>query len=130
MWRGRGSDGIGQISTRSTVLQQAKYSYNSRFADGIGTNPEELIAAAHASCFAMKLAFNIQTAGFTPSYINAQCEVVLCEGCITESKLMVNASVPDLTDEQFAQFVEDARQNCPVSKVLQAQIHCEAALVA
>jgi osmotically inducible protein OsmC len=127
-WLGRGTDGVGQLTTSSTMLQEARYSYHTRFADGIGTNPEELIAAAHAGCFAMKLAFNLQTAGFTPTFIDARCEVVLLEGCICESNLTVDAAVPGLAPERFQALVEDARQNCPVSKVLRADIHCAATL--
>ncbi|OON66927.1 OsmC family peroxiredoxin [Hymenobacter sp. CRA2] len=127
-WLGRGTDGAGQLTTSSTVLQEARYSYHTRFADGVGTNPEELIAAAHAGCFAMKLAFNLQTAGFTPTFIDARCEVVLHEGCITESNLTVDAAVPGLSPERFQALVDDAQQNCPVSKVLRANIRCTAQL--
>jgi osmotically inducible protein OsmC len=128
-WHGRGTDGNGQLTTGSTVLQEARYSYRTRFAEGgIGTNPEELVAAAHAGCFAMKLAFNLQSAGFTADHINAQCEVALSEGCIVGSHLTVDAAVPGLSTEQFQLFVDDASQNCPVSKVLQAKITYEAVL--
>ncbi|WBO86525.1 OsmC family peroxiredoxin [Hymenobacter yonginensis] len=128
-WHGRGTDGTGQLSTGSTVLQEARYSYRSRFAEGgVGTNPEELLAAAHAGCFAMKLAFNLQSAGFTADHIHAQCAVALHEGCIVSSHLTVDAAVPGLSAEQFERFVNDASQNCPVSKVLQATITYQAIL--
>ncbi len=127
-WYGRGTYGNGQLSTDSTVLHEARYSYRTRFAEGVGTNPEELLAAAHAGCFAMKLAFNLQTAGFTADYINARCEVVLQDGSIVCSNLTVDAAVPGLTAPQFQVFVDDARQGCPVSKVLRADIHCVATL--
>ncbi|WBA43480.1 OsmC family peroxiredoxin [Hymenobacter canadensis] len=128
-WHGRGTDGDGQISTGSTVLQEARYGYRSRFAEGeAGTNPEELLAAAHAGCFAMKLAFNLQSAGFTAEYIYAQCEMAMREGCIVGSHLTVDATVPGLSAEQFELLVDDASQNCPVSKVLQAIITYKAIL--
>ena len=94
----------------------------------MGTNPEELLAAAHAGCFAMKLAFNLQNAGFTADYINVHCEVVLQDGNIVCSNLTVDAAVPGLTAPQFQVFVDDARHGCPVSKVLRADIHCVATL--
>lgn len=127
-WQGRGTDGAGQLTTGSTVLHEARYSYLTRFEEGIGTNPEELIAAAHAGCFAMKLAFNLQTAGFTAEYIDAHCQVVLQDGCISASYLTVHAAVPGLAPARFQELVADARQNCPVSQVLQADIHCTAHL--
>jgi len=117
-WTGSGTAGLGQLTTSSNVLKQAQYSYLTRFADGIGTNPEELIAAAHAGCFSMKLAFNLQSIGLVPRSINTQCEVVLENGTIVSSHLQVEAVVPDLTPEQFEELVADARQNCPVSKLL------------
>ncbi|UYZ59768.1 OsmC family peroxiredoxin [Hymenobacter latericus] len=128
-WEGNGTTGTGQLNTPSTVLQAVQYSYHSRFAEGIGTNPEELIAAAHAGCFAMKLAFNLQTAGFAPRFIDATCEIVLEEGVITTSHLRVGADVPGLDQQQFSTLVDDAKLNCPVSKVLKADIQCEASLV-
>ncbi|WP_139921002.1 OsmC family peroxiredoxin [Hymenobacter sp. DG01] len=127
-WQGRGTDGAGQLTTGSTILQDARYSYLTRFEEGIGTNPEELIAAAHAGCFAMKLAFNLQAAGFTADYIDARCEVVLQDGCISASHLSINASVPGLSLARFRELVDDARQKCPVSQVLRADIHCTAHL--
>ncbi|AYA36088.1 OsmC family peroxiredoxin [Hymenobacter oligotrophus] len=127
-WEGNGTTGTGQLNTPSTVLQSAQYSYNSRFAEGIGTNPEELIAAAHAGCFAMKLAFNLQTAGFAPQYIDATCEIVLEEGVITASHLRVGAAVPGLDAHRFHSLVDDAKLNCPVSKALKVDIRCEASL--
>lgn len=127
-WQGRGTDGVGQLTTGSTVLHDARYSYLTRFEEGIGTNPEELIAAAHAGCFAMKLAFNLQTAGFTAEYITANCQVVLQDGCICASHLTVHAAVPGLNDARFQELVADAQQNCPVSQVLHADIRCTAQL--
>lgn len=83
VWSGTGKEGKGSLSTQSTVLNETQYGFNSRFADGIGTNPEELIAAAHAGCFSMKLAFNIQAAGFAADELRTDCEIVLEDGSIT-----------------------------------------------
>ncbi|SNC60716.1 osmotically inducible protein OsmC [Hymenobacter gelipurpurascens] len=128
-WYGRGSDGLGQLDTGSAVLQHTPYSYTTRFAEGVGTNPEELIAAAHAGCLSMKLAFNLQVAGYTATHINTRCEVAMREGMVTESALTVEALVPGLSPERFQELVADAQQNCAVSKLLNAAIRCEATLL-
>ncbi|UPL47613.1 OsmC family peroxiredoxin [Hymenobacter sublimis] len=127
-WHGRGTDGTGHLTTGSTILDNCRYSYHTRFEEGIGTNPEELIAAAHAGCFAMKLAFGLQAAGFSVEYIDARCEIVLQEGCIRESNITVEASVPRLPAARFQELVDDARQNCPVSQVLRVDTRCTAQL--
>ncbi|WP_394334999.1 OsmC family peroxiredoxin [Hymenobacter crusticola] len=127
-WIGSGTAGLGQLTTPSNVLKQAQYSYLTRFANGVGTNPEELVAAAHAGCFSMKLAFNLQALGVVPTFINTQCEVVLENGTIISSHLRVEAVVPDLSLQQFEELVADARQNCPVSKLLTISTTSEALL--
>ncbi|HYE77236.1 MAG TPA: OsmC family peroxiredoxin, partial [bacterium] len=93
-WEGSGRDGHGTVSTASTVLSNARYSFKTRFEEGVGTNPEELIAAAHAGCFAMKTAFNLQGAGLTPTSLDVSCEIVLDGGKITHSNLTLRAQVP------------------------------------
>jgi osmotically inducible protein OsmC len=127
-WTGSGTAGQGYLTTSSSVLRQTKYSYLTRFADGVGTNPEELMAAAHAGCFSMKLAFNLQTIGCVPKSIDTRCELVLENGTIVSSHLRVEAAIPGLTLEQFEKLVDDARQNCPVSKLLTVPITSEAVL--
>ncbi|MBM6498849.1 OsmC family protein [Flavobacterium macrobrachii] len=122
VWNGTGKEGKGHLTTQSTILNQTQYSFGSRFEEGIGTNPEELIAAAHAGCFSMKLAFNLQAAGFTAEELKTNCVVVLEEGSITQSNLELTATVPNVTEEQFAELVKDAELNCPVSKVLNATV--------
>ena len=117
------------LSTQSTVLNQSQYSYHSRFEEGPGTNPEELIAAAHAGCFSMKLSFVLGAAGFTPDSIDTRCDITLESGTITNSHLTVKASVPGISAEKFQECVNDAKQNCPVSKALNMTITAEAALV-
>lgn len=128
VWQGTGKDGKGTISTQSTVLNQTQYSYKSRFEDGVGTNPEELIAAAHAGCFTMKLSFELQEGGFTADKIETKCDVTLSDGVITKSHLTVTAKIPNITKEQFDERAKNAKENCPVSKLLKADISMEATL--
>jgi osmotically inducible protein OsmC len=122
IWNGTGKDGKGNLTTQSTTLNKTQYSFGSRFEDGIGTNPEELIAAAHAGCFTMKLAFNLQTAGFNPTELQTKCTIVLENGTITKSILELQAHVPEIESSKFEELVNDAEANCPVSKLLNAQI--------
>lgn len=129
VWNGSGKEGAGQLSSQSTVLNKTQYSYKSRFEDGVGTNPEELIAAAHAGCFAMKLSFVLGAAGFTPDSIEAVSVVTLDNGVITGSHLTVKAKVPGITKEKFEESAADAKANCPVSKALNMDITMEAELV-
>ena len=129
VWNGSGKDGAGNLSTQSTILNQTQYSYKSRFEEGVGTNPEELMAAAHAGCFTMKLSFVIGAAGFTPDSIETICGITLGDGAITKSHLVVKASVPGMTAEQFKTAAEDAKANCPVSKAYSSiEITMEATL--
>ncbi len=127
-WEGTGKDGTGVLSTASPTLAQTPYSFSSRFADGAGTNPEELIAAAHAGCFAMKLAFVLQEAGLTPTHLDVACEVVLDGGAVTHSNLRLTAAVPGVEAEKFAALAEEARANCPISKLLNTTITLAATL--
>lgn len=130
LWNGSGKDGTGNLSTQSTVLNQTQYSYKSRFEEGVGTNPEELMAAAHAGCFTMKLSFVIGAAGFTPDSIETSCGITLGDGAITKSHLVVKASVPGMSAEQFKTAAEDAKANCPVSKAYSSlEITMEATLL-
>lgn len=130
VWNGTGKEGTGNLTTQSTVLNKSQYSYNTRFADGIGTNPEELVAAAHAGCFSMKLSFVLNAAGFTPDEINTKCEITLdpAAGAITESHLIVSAKIPGISQEQFDAAVADAKANCPISKLYNTNITHEAVL--
>lgn len=127
-WKGPGKTGTGTVSTASGILKQTPYSYLSRFESGSGTNPEELVAAAHAGCFSMKLAFNLQEAGFTATEINTECEIVFDNGTVTNSNLTVKARIPDITTEKFNELVKHAEQNCPISKLLRATISVSATL--
>jgi lipoyl-dependent peroxiredoxin len=133
VWRGTGRDGSGDLSTDSGVLAQTPYSFRTRFENEKGTNPEELIAAAHAGCFTMALAFGLQSAGFTPTELSTEAAVTLePEGKgfrISRSALTLRAKVPNLDQAKFAQFAGDAEKNCPVSKVLNAEITLDAKLI-
>lgn len=128
VWNGSGKEGSGHLTTQSTTLNQTQYSFNSRFAEGVGTNPEELIAAAHAGCFTMKLSFVLGEAGFTPESLETTSYVTFENGQITESHLVLNAKVPGISQEVFDASVKDAELNCPVSQVLKANISVEATL--
>lgn len=128
VWTGSGKEGTGHLTTQSTVLNQTQYSYNTRFADGIGTNPEELIAAAHAGCFNMKLSFVLGGAGFTPEKLETKCTISLGDGAVTESHLQLTATVPGISAEKFAECVADAEKNCPISKLLNCEIKVDATL--
>ncbi len=133
VWRGTGRDGSGDLSTDSQVLSRTPYSYKTRFENEKGTNPEELIAAAHAGCFTMALAFALQIAGFKPTELASEAAVTLepdgPQGFkISRSALTLRAQVPGLSAEKFSAIARDAERNCPVSKVLKAQITLEAQL--
>jgi lipoyl-dependent peroxiredoxin len=128
IWNGSGKDGNGTMSTQSTLLNNAQYSYKTRFEDGVGTNPEELMAAAHAGCFSMKLSFVLGAAGFTPEEIHTDCAITLDNGAITKSELTVRAKVPGIDADKFKECAEDAKANCPVSKAYNCEITLDAAL--
>ncbi|ADB38742.1 OsmC family peroxiredoxin [Spirosoma linguale] len=127
-WAGTGKDGQGTVSTASTVLNQTQYSYKTRFEDGVGTNPEELVAAAHAGCFAMQLAFNIQQAGFAADSLDVNCAISLEDGSISSSVLTLKASVPGLDKAKFDELVDHAEHNCPISKLFNTTITVNATL--
>ena len=128
VWNGSGKEGTGNLTTQSGVLNKTQYSFNARFADGIGTNPEELIAAAHAGCFTMKLSFILGEAGFTPDSLETKCDITLENGVITTSHLSVNGKVPGISKEKFEECVKNAAENCIISKLLTATISSEATL--
>ena len=133
VWRGTGRAGGGDLSTDSGVLAKTPYSFRTRFENEKGTNPEELIAAAHAGCFTMALAFGLQGAGYAPTELNTEAAVSLDpEGQgfrISKSALTLRAAVPNLDQSTFARIAKEAEQNCPVSKLLKADITLDAELV-
>src|SRR5882724_8566546 len=130
VWRGTGRTGNGDLSTDSGVLASTPYSFKTRFENEKGTNPEELIAAAHAGCFTMALAFGLQAGGYTPTELITEAAVTLeAEGQgfrISRSALTLRAQVPNLDQAAFASMASNAEKNCPVSKVLKAEITLDA----
>ena len=132
-WQGTGRDGSGDLTTGSGVLSAAPYGFKTRFENQPGTNPEELIAAAHAGCFTMALAFQLQTAGFTPESLTTEAAVSLDSQdggfTITKSALTLTAKVPGLDQATFDELAGVAEKNCPVSKLLKAEITLDATLV-
>lgn len=129
VWNGTIKEGKGHLTTDSTVLNQTQYSFSSRFEDGICTNPEELMAAAHAGCFTMKLSLDLTEAGFNPTSLETKGTVSLDNGVITSSNLVLKASIPDITEAQFQEIAAGAKENCPVSKAYNVAISLEASLV-
>jgi len=133
VWRGTGREGDGDLSTDSGVLSETPYSFKTRFETAKGTNPEELLAAAHAGCFTMALAFALQGAGYTPTELSTEAAVSLePEGQgfkITKSALTLRAEVPGLDKETFDKLAGEAEKNCPLSKVINAEINLDATLV-
>ena len=122
VWNGSGKNGSGHLTTQSTVLNETQYSFSSRFEQGIGTNPEELVAAAHAGCFNMKLAFVLQGKDITPTSLTTECTITLEEGGITSSHLDLKAVVPGISEDDFAACVKEAEENCPISMLLDTSI--------
>lgn len=129
VWNGSGKEGKGHLTAQSGVFNKTQYSYTSRFEEGVGTNPEELVAAAHAGCFSMKLSFILGAAGFTPDQLETTSTVTLENGAVTKSELVLKASIPGITPEKFQECAEDAKLNCPISKLLNADITLVAELV-
>jgi osmotically inducible protein OsmC len=132
VWQGDLKGGKGTVSTQSGVLKDTQYSYSTRFENGVGTNPEELIAAAHAGCFTMALSAGLGNAGFTPERLATQAAVTLeqVEGnwTITTIDLQLDAKVPGIDRDKFEQIAADAEKNCPVSRVLNAKINLQSTL--
>lgn len=123
IWHGSGKEGSGKITSQSKAINNAHYAWNTRFREEKGTNPEELIAAAHASCFTLKLAFVLDQAGYNPHVIETTCSVNLDEDKgITGSNLTVYAKIPGITRELFSACAEKAKNECPVSKGLSLEI--------
>ena len=132
VWNGSGRDGSGRLTTASGVLSDSLYGFRTRFENEPGTNPEELIAAAHAGCFSMALAFGLQRAGFTPEEIRTEAAVSLDpdgDGFkISRSALTLRARIPGIDEAKFREIAGQAEKTCPVSKVLNAEITLDAAL--
>ncbi|MFN0292194.1 OsmC family peroxiredoxin [Pedobacter helvus] len=131
LWNGTGKEGKGTLTTQSTTLQDTQYSFKSRFEEGTGTNPEELVAAAHAGCFSMKLSFNISAENITPESIETKATVNLNpeKGEIDNIHLVVKVKAEGLSQEKFDELVADAKANCPISKLMNAEITLDSELL-
>lgn len=131
LWNGTGKEGNGTLTTQSTTLKETPYSFKSRFEEGTGTNPEELVAAAHAGCFSMKLSFNISAENITPESIETKATVNLNpeKGEIDNIHLVVKVKAEGLSQEKFEELVADAKANCPISKLLNTAITLESELL-
>jgi len=132
-WKGSLKDGTGSISTESTVLAATQYSFGTRFENGVGTNPEELVAAAHAACFSMAFAVQLGSAGLVPTKIATTATVTFVKQAqgwtITESHLDVNAEVSGATAETFTKLAQEAKAGCPISRLLNATVTMDARLI-
>ena len=122
VWNGTVKEGKGDLTTQSGVLDTTQYSFKARFEEGTGTNPEELIAAAHAGCFSMQLSANLTEKDFEPEQLETKCEITLEDGTVTKSHLILKANVSGISQEEFDQLARDAKENCPISKLLKADI--------
>lgn len=122
IWNGAGKTGNGVLTTKSGALSDAPYSFKSRTENTVNTNPEELLAAAHAGCFTMKLAFLLDEAGFTATKLETACEISFVGGGIKASDLTVTAEVPNISKDTFNDLVKQAEVECPVSKLFNTKI--------
>ncbi|MBW7869682.1 MAG: OsmC family protein [Flavobacteriia bacterium] len=130
VWNGSVKEGEGKITTRSKILDNSKYSFNTRFGDAPGTNPDELLAASHAGCFAMATSLMLGEAGFTPESLDANAEVTMdaSQLKIVSSHLTLKAKIPNISQEKFMEIVNNAKENCPISKVMNCEITLDATL--
>ena len=129
VWAGSLKEGAGKITTQSNVLSNTQYSFKTRFEDGVGTNPEELVAAAHAGCFTMQLTAYINEAGFDVASIETKCDIDFQNGSVVGSHLSVIARIDKISTDEFQALVKKAETNCPISRLLNTTITSNATLV-
>ncbi len=129
VWNGTGKEGNGHLTSQSKVLDETQYSFSSRFEEGKGTNPEELIAAAHAGCFAMKLSFLLDGEGFKEKNLNATARISLDDGTVTKSEISLEAKVDGIDLATFDKCVREAEETCPISRVLDLEISVDSKLI-
>ena len=115
-WNGNLKEGKGSLTTDSTALDHTQYSFSTRFENGIGTNPEELLAAAHAGCFTMQLSAYLSESGFVPEELTTVSTIVFENGSMVRSELELKGKVPTITEAEFQTIAHKAKENCPVSK--------------
>jgi len=131
VWRGDGENGSGELTTGSGAIQKLPYDFKMRFKndDGkLGTNPEELIAAAHAGCFNMKLSFVLNENGFSPESLETESVLTFVDGLVESIELSLSAKVPDISDEKFNECAEEEKENCPISGLLNCKISLSSTL--
>ena len=132
VWRGDGENGSGELTTGSGAIQKLPYDFKMRFKndDGkLGTNPEELIAAAHAGCFNMKLSFVLNENGFSPESLETESVITFVDGVVESIELSLSAKVPDISNEKFNECAEEAKDNCPISGLLKCEISLSSTLI-
>ncbi|REH01771.1 OsmC family peroxiredoxin [Flavobacterium aquicola] len=129
VWNGSLKEGAGKLTTQSKTLENTQYSFKSRFDEGVGTNPEELAAAAHAGCFTMQLTAFIGETSAVIESIETKCDISLLEGTINSSQLTVTAKIEGISNETFQELVTKAEKNCPISKLFNTEISTVATLV-
>ena len=129
VWNGSLKEGNGKLTTQSTTLENTQYSFKSRFEEGVGTNPEELAAAAHAGCFTMQLSAYISETNAVIEVLETKCEISLLDGTINSSHLTVSAKIEGISDETFQELVTKAEKNCPISKLFNTEITTNATLI-
>ena len=129
VWEGSLKEGDGRLTTESNVLNNTQYSFKTRFEHGNGTNPEELIAAAHSGCFTMQLTAYLNEAGYTVASIETKCDVDFQDGSVVGSHLSLIARVDGISTSHFQELVTKAEKNCPISKLLNTKISSDATLV-
>ena len=132
IWKGGGADGNGVLSAQSGAFDKMPYSFKTRFENDegkLGTNPEELIAAAHAGCFNMKLSFVLNEAGYSPEELNTDAVLTFEDGKILLIELNLSAKVSDVSKEEFEELAEDAKKNCPISGALNCDITLNPTLI-
>lgn len=128
-WIGSGKDGKGTLTTGSTVLDKSQYSFKTRFEDGIGTNPEELIAAAHSGCFTMQLSFLLGEEGFVPGNLDTEAKLTFEDGSVTNIHLDLKGQVEGIDLNKFTEIAQKAKEICPISKLLNTNITLSVSLV-
>ena len=132
VWRGDGENGSGELTTGSGAIQKLPYDIKMRFKndDGkLGTNPQELIAAAHAGCFNMKLSFVLNENGFSPESLETESVLTFVDGVVESIELSLSAKVPDISNEKFNECAEEAKDNCPISGLLNCEISLSSTLI-
>lgn len=129
VWKGTLKEGNGKLTTQSKVLDNTQYSFKTRFEDGIGTNPEELVAAAHSGCFTMQISAYLSEEDFEIENIETKCEIDLVDLVIVSSHLIVKAKIKDISNEKFQEIVKKAEKNCLISKLFNTEISSEATLL-